>query len=99
MIGTLQALEVIKIALQMVGVLSSKLLLFNGETTSFRTINLRKKVLHCPVCGNYPSITELIDYEHFCGAAANDKVTRYNCNDSIENTSIQCLPDMQLTLT
>uniref|UniRef100_A0A1B6IGC9 Adenylyltransferase and sulfurtransferase MOCS3 homolog n=1 Tax=Homalodisca liturata TaxID=320908 RepID=A0A1B6IGC9_9HEMI len=72
-IGTLQALEVVKITLGMSDVLSSKLLLFDGENTSFRTIKLRKKSENCLICGTNPSITELIDYEEFCGAAANDK--------------------------
>uniref|UniRef100_A0A1B6GCA4 Ubiquitin activating enzyme 4 n=1 Tax=Cuerna arida TaxID=1464854 RepID=A0A1B6GCA4_9HEMI len=72
-IGTLQALEVVKITLGMSDVLSSKLLLFDGENTSFRTIKLRNKSENCLVCGTNPSITELIDYEEFCGAAANDK--------------------------
>ncbi|KAG8286623.1 Molybdenum cofactor synthesis protein 3 [Homalodisca vitripennis] len=72
-IGTLQALEVVKITLGMSDVLSSKLLLFDGENTSFRTIKLRKKSENCLICGTNPSITELVDYEEFCGAAANDK--------------------------
>lgn len=73
-IGTLQALEALKIALGMSDVLSSKLLLFDGENTSFRTMNLRKKNPSCPVCGTNPTIKQLIDYEEFCGATANDKV-------------------------
>lgn len=73
-IGTLQALEALKIALDMRDVLSSKLLLFDGENTSFRTMNLRKKNPSCPVCGTNPTIKQLIDYEEFCGATANDKV-------------------------
>lgn len=75
-IGTLQALEALKIALEMRDVLSSKLLLFDGENTSFRTMNLRKKNPSCPVCGTNPTIKQLIDYEEFCGASANDKVCK-----------------------
>ncbi|XP_054268273.1 adenylyltransferase and sulfurtransferase MOCS3 [Macrosteles quadrilineatus] len=72
-IGTLQALEVVKIALKMPGVLSSRLLLFDGEDCVFRNIKLRQKREDCAVCGKNPSIHQLVDYEQFCGAKANDK--------------------------
>jgi adenylyltransferase/sulfurtransferase len=73
-IGSLQALEVIKIAAQMDGVLAGKLLTFDASTTTVRTIKLRPRNKNCAVCGESPTIKELIDYEFFCQAKADDKV-------------------------
>ncbi|KAG7201651.1 hypothetical protein KM043_004381 [Ampulex compressa] len=77
-IGVLQALEAIKVILNMPHVLSGKLLLFDGLETKFRTISLRPKNPNCVVCGESPTITKLIDYEQFCGAKANDKNPNLN---------------------
>uniref|UniRef100_A0A1B6LZH7 Adenylyltransferase and sulfurtransferase MOCS3 homolog n=1 Tax=Graphocephala atropunctata TaxID=36148 RepID=A0A1B6LZH7_9HEMI len=93
-IGTLQALEVVKIVLGMSGVLSSNLLLFDGENTSFRTIKLRKKNDNCSVCGTDPSVTQLVDYEQFCGAAANDK----DANLSLLRDEDRITPEQLCTL-
>ena len=49
--------------------------MFDGEETTFRTIRLRPKQPKCNICGDNPSIKELIDYEQFCGALATDKVS------------------------
>jgi adenylyltransferase/sulfurtransferase len=75
-IGCLEALETIKIALQLEKdcVMSGKLLLFDATTTSFRTVKLRPRDKQCAVCGDTPTIKELIDYEGFCNATATDKV-------------------------
>jgi adenylyltransferase/sulfurtransferase len=72
-IGSLQALEAIKIAAGMESAFSQKLLLFDGLDGSFRTIRLRARQSQCSVCGDQPSIQRLIDYEQFCGARATDK--------------------------
>ncbi|XP_074659274.1 adenylyltransferase and sulfurtransferase MOCS3-like [Tubulanus polymorphus] len=72
-IGCLQALEVIKIAANTGTSYSQRLLLFDGLDGSFRTIKLRLKQKTCVVCGDRPSIKQLIDYEQFCGASASDK--------------------------
>lgn len=73
-IGTLQALEAVKIALDMrSGVLGGRLLLFDGSRSTFRCVRLRGKRENCDVCSDKPIITRLIDYEQFCGARATDK--------------------------
>ncbi|XP_015112130.1 adenylyltransferase and sulfurtransferase MOCS3 [Diachasma alloeum] len=72
-IGVLQALEAIKIILDMPGVLSGRMLLFDGQQSTFRNIRLRSRDPNCLVCGEDPQITELLDYEQFCGSKANDK--------------------------
>jgi len=56
------------------GPCTQRLLLFDALDGSFKAIKLRQKKDNCEVCGSSPSITELIDYEQFCGTRATDKV-------------------------
>jgi molybdopterin/thiamine biosynthesis adenylyltransferase/rhodanese-related sulfurtransferase len=65
-IGTLQATEALKLILGTGEPLIGKLLLYNAEDMSFEYVRLRKNP-GCKVCGEHPSVTELIDYEAFCG--------------------------------
>jgi len=69
-IGTLQATEAIKLLLGIGDSLVGKLLLYNAVDMSFEFVRLRKNP-NCKVCGPNPSVTTLIDYEAFCGAALN----------------------------
>jgi adenylyltransferase/sulfurtransferase len=78
----LQALETVKILLGHQGVLTKKLLLFDGSDCSFRNIHLRDKNPSCAICGSAPSVTALVDYEQFCGSKANDKVIIY-CSGNV----------------
>jgi len=66
LMGTLQATEVIKLLLGIGEPLVGRLLLFDALEMSFRTLKVRKNP-DCPVCGENPTVTELIDYEAFCG--------------------------------
>ncbi len=68
LIGTIQALETIKLILGVGENLVGKLLCFNTLSMEITTLNLRKDP-DCPVCGEKPSIHELIDYEEFCSVA------------------------------
>lgn len=72
-IGSLQALEVIKIIVGLGPSYYKKMFLFDGLTGDVRIIKLRGKKDDCKVCGKNPSVTELVDYELFCNAKANDK--------------------------
>ncbi|KAH8376710.1 hypothetical protein KR093_000981 [Drosophila rubida] len=72
-IGSLQALEAIKIIVGLGDVLAGRLLIFDGSTLQFRNIRVRSKRVNCHVCSAQPLITELIDYEQFCGMHATDK--------------------------
>uniref|UniRef100_A0A8D8MF05 Adenylyltransferase and sulfurtransferase MOCS3 homolog n=1 Tax=Culex pipiens TaxID=7175 RepID=A0A8D8MF05_CULPI len=72
-IGALQALETIKIILGNDGVLSGRLLLFDGHQSSFRNLKLRGKKADCVVCSDNATLTKLIDYEQFCSMKATDK--------------------------
>jgi adenylyltransferase/sulfurtransferase len=65
-VGTIQANEVIKVILGAEGILLNRLLLFDAWKMTFRQLKLRKDP-DCPLCGENPTIRELIDYEEFCG--------------------------------
>ncbi len=65
-IGTIQALEAIKLILGVGEPLIGRLLLFDALKMKFRELKLRKNP-DCPICGENPTIKELIDYEAFCG--------------------------------
>jgi len=65
-IGTIQATEAIKLVTGKGEPLIGRLLLFNALKMEFREVALRRNP-DCPVCGDKPTITELIDYEQFCG--------------------------------
>ena len=65
-IGSLQALEVLKLALDLGDSLVGRLVLFEGSSFKVRELKLEKNP-DCPVCSERPSVTELIDYERFCG--------------------------------
>lgn len=65
-VGTLQALEVIKLIIGQGDPLIGRLVLFDALKFSFREFELKKNP-DCPVCGTSPTIHSLIDYEQFCG--------------------------------
>jgi adenylyltransferase/sulfurtransferase len=65
-VGTLQATEAIKLILGIGESLVGSLLLFDALDMSFQSVKLRKNPA-CKVCGSQPTVTELVDYEEFCG--------------------------------
>lgn len=70
-IGTLQATEALKIILGIGEPLIGRLMLYNALDMSFEFVKLRKNP-NCKVCGPNPEVTELIDYEEFCGVPGYD---------------------------
>jgi adenylyltransferase/sulfurtransferase len=65
-IGCIQATEILKLALGKGSSLVGRLMLFNALDMKFRELKLRRDP-QCPLCGDSPTITKLIDYEQFCG--------------------------------
>jgi adenylyltransferase/sulfurtransferase len=65
-VGCIQATEILKLAIGKGNSLIGRLLLFNALDMKFRELKLRRDPA-CPLCGNHPTITQLIDYELFCG--------------------------------
>jgi adenylyltransferase/sulfurtransferase len=70
-IGTIQATEAVKLLLGIGSPLIGRLLLYNALDMSFEYVKLKKNP-NCAVCGTHPTITELIDYEAFCGVPGHD---------------------------
>ncbi len=65
-IGLIQATETVKLILGIGQPLVGRLLLYDALNMKFRELKLRKNP-ECPVCGDHPTITKLIDYHQFCG--------------------------------
>jgi sulfur-carrier protein adenylyltransferase/sulfurtransferase len=94
-IGCIQATEILKLALGKGSSLVGRLLLFNALDMKFRELKLRRDP-QCPVCGDNPTIKELIDYEMFCGIApeaaapqANpDEVTVQEMKRALDNPAL-----------
>ena len=69
LVGTIQATETVKLILDIGKSLSGRLLRIDALDMDFRTVKIRRNP-DCPLCGDNPTVTELIDYEAFCGAPA-----------------------------
>ena len=68
-IGCIDAIEAIKLILGLGEPLAGRLLLFDALKMEFRLMKLRRDP-QCPVCGDNPTVTELIDYEEFCNGVS-----------------------------
>lgn len=90
-IGCIQATEILKLALGIGTSLMGRLLLFNALEMKFRELKLRRDP-QCPVCGQRPTITRLIDYEQFCGARPSTKVSSMN-PDEVTVQDMKCALD------
>lgn len=94
-IGCIQATEILKLALGKGNTLIGRLMLFNALDMKFRELKLRRDP-QCPVCGDNPTVKELIDYEVFCGIPAEpatptsnpDEVTVQDMKKALENASL-----------
>jgi sulfur-carrier protein adenylyltransferase/sulfurtransferase len=94
-IGCIQATEILKLALGKGSSLVGRLMVFNALDMKFRELKVRRDP-QCPVCGDNPTVTKLIDYEQFCGissepenAAANpDEVTVQEMKKALDDTKL-----------
>ncbi|HKQ05024.1 MAG TPA: ubiquitin-like small modifier protein 1 [Blastocatellia bacterium] len=73
-IGVMQAIETVKLILGKGESLIGRLVLFDALKMKFRELKLRKNP-DCPICGTNPTITELIDYQEFCGVTPHEEVS------------------------
>ena len=73
-VGSLQAAEVLKIAVGIGDSLIGRLVLFDALEMSFRQVKVRKNP-KCPICGENPTLDKLIDYEQFCGIRGEESHT------------------------
>ena len=79
-IGVIQAIETVKLILSEGQPLIGRLVLFNALKMSFRELKLRKDPA-CPICGQNPTIHELIDYDEFCGVGRGN-----DASDDLDNS-------------
>jgi adenylyltransferase/sulfurtransferase len=94
-VGTIQATEILKLAIGRGSSLIGRLLLFNALDMKFRELKLRRDP-ECPICGDHPTIKELIDYEMFCGitpepaapTANPDEVTVQDMKRALDNPAL-----------
>lgn len=87
-VGSIQANETIKLILNDGEPLINRLLLFDAWRMRFRELKLRKNP-DCPVCGERPTIKELIDYEAFCGIGVGDAETESEKMQEITATELK----------
>ena len=94
-IGLIQATEILKLILGKGTSLLNRLLLFNALDMQFRELKLRRDP-QCPLCGNNPTITQLIDYQAFCGSTPQptntpmhpDEVTVHDLKQALNNPKL-----------
>ncbi|KAM6968784.1 adenylyltransferase and sulfurtransferase MOCS3 isoform 2-T2 [Tautogolabrus adspersus] len=87
--GCFQALEVLKIASGQGSSCRQQLMMFDAQDARFRSIKLRPKQAGCAVCGENPRVTQLVDYEAFCGSAATDKCRKLNLLSRDQRITVQ----------
>jgi len=91
-VGMIQATEILKLAMGVGQSLVNRLLLFNALEMRFREIKIRRDP-DCPICGENPRITALIDYEDFCGLKPNtgmqqDEVTVQDMKQALDQPGL-----------
>ncbi len=94
-IGCIQATEILKLALGKGSSLIGRLLLFNALDMTFRELKLRRDT-QCPLCGENPMITQLIDYEMFCGITPEPEPTAQNPDEVTVHDLKKALADPKL---
>ena len=94
-IGCIQATEILKLALGKGSSLIGRLLLFNALEMKFRELRLRRDP-QCPLCGENPTVTKLIDYQQFCGIAPEPAVPVSNPDEVTVQEMKRALDDAKL---
>lgn len=96
-VGCIQATEILKLALGKGTSLIGRLLLFNALDMRFRELKLRRDP-ECPLCGEHPTITTLIDYEQFCGIQPEPAETAGNPDEVSVQDLKRALTDKSLNI-
>lgn len=91
-VGTMQAIETIKLITGIGEPMINRLLLFDALKMKFRELKLKKNA-DCVVCSDHPTITELIDYEAFCGMPANDHNNNAELHSKQESQRVSTNPN------
>jgi len=93
-IGAIQATEAVKLILGEGQPLIGRLLLYDALNMEFDQVRLRKNP-NCPICGENPTVTELIDYEQFCGMPAHDR-SMYVTSEGENGTAVKQISPTEL---
>jgi sulfur-carrier protein adenylyltransferase/sulfurtransferase len=88
LVGVIQATEALKLILGVGEPLIGRFLIVDALRMKFRELKLRKDP-DCPVCGTHPTVTELIDYEQFCGVAPVAADAAQPADDTREITAVE----------
>ncbi len=94
-VGTIQATEILKLALGKGSSLIGRLLLFDALDMKFRELKLRRDP-HCPICGESPTITKLIDYDQFCGISPEPEIPAVNPDEVSVQEMKRAMDDRKL---
>src|SRR5262249_45918337 len=94
-IGTIQATEILKLALGKGSSLIGRFLLFDALEMKFRELKLRRDP-KCPLGGKNPTITGLIDYDQFCGILPNPATPQSNPDEVTVQEMKRALDDAKL---
>src|SRR5579864_1514341 len=94
-IGCIQATEILKLAVGIGVSLLNRLLLYDALAMKFRELKLRRDP-QCPLCGDHPTIKELIDYEQFCGIPIDPTAPVANPNEVTVQEMKRALDDPKL---
>ncbi len=81
-VGSIQAVEAIKLIIGAGEPLVGRLLMIDTLDMSFRTLKIKRNP-ECPVCGDHPTVTELIDYEQFCGMPSHNGHAETSVNELV----------------
>jgi adenylyltransferase/sulfurtransferase len=96
-VGCIQATEILKLALGTGTPLIGRLLLFNALDMKFREVKLRHDP-QCPICGDNPTIKELIDYQQFCGIQPQSEAANENPDEVTVQEMKRALDDKSLNI-
>jgi molybdopterin/thiamine biosynthesis adenylyltransferase/rhodanese-related sulfurtransferase len=94
-IGCIQGAEILKLVIGKGTSLVGRLLLFDALDMKFRELKLRRDP-ECPVCGDHPTIKELIDYEVFCGIPEDKTIRAANPDEVSVQETKKALDDPKL---
>lgn len=90
-IGSIQVTEALKVLTGVGDPLVGRLMIYDALEMSYREVSVRKDP-ECPVCGKNPTVTELIDYEAFCGAVS-DEAARAAAGSTITAGELKSMMD------
>jgi adenylyltransferase/sulfurtransferase len=90
-VGSIQVTEAIKLLTGIGDPLVGRLMIYDALEMTYRAVKVRKDP-ECPLCGKNPTITELIDYEAFCGAVS-DEAQQAAADSTITATELKEMQD------